>query len=374
MVAATFASVWNYAGTFLAVLTVLVFVHELGHFLVARWYGVRVDIFSIGFGRELIGWTDRWSTRWKIGWLPLGGYVKFFGDAGPASDQGEFLRQMTPAERAVAFHYKPLGQRAAIVAAGPIANFLLAIVLLAGLFATVGERFTPADISTVVPESAAAAAGFQPGDRILRVDGTAIESFEELQQIVEQSPGRRLQITVLRDGGERDLEVVPRAVESQDLFGNPRRIGRIGVSRGAAEIRHHGPVSAVVAAGKKVVSLTAMTVKALGEMAVGARSADDLSGPIGIARMSGKMAEQGFVEVVLFAAFLSLNLGLINLFPIPVLDGGHLLFYVFEWLRGRPAGERMQEYGLRLGIAVLAAIFMFATWQDLKRLMTGLFS
>ena len=374
MVATTLASVWNYAGSFVVVLTVLVFVHELGHFLVARWYGVRVDTFSIGFGRELVGWTDRLGTRWKIGWLPLGGYVKFFGDAGPASDPGEFLRQMTPAERAMAFHYKPLGQRAAIVAAGPLANFLLAIVLLAVLFATVGERFTPAEISGVVPDSAAAAAGFQPGDRILRVDGTPIESFEELQQVIEQSPGRQLQIVVLRDGQERELAVTPRTVEAQDLFGNTRRIGRIGVSRGAPEIRRHGPVSAVIAAGRKVVSLTGMTVKALGEMVVGQRSADDLSGPIGIARMSGKMAEQGIIEVVLFAAFLSLNLGLINLFPIPVLDGGHLLFYAVEWLRGRPAGERLQEYGLRLGIAVLAAIFMFATWQDLKRLMTGLFS
>jgi regulator of sigma E protease len=374
------ANFWNYIGTFLIVLTVLVFVHELGHYLVARWNGVRVEIFSIGFGRELLGWTDKSGTRWKICWLPLGGYVKFYGDAGVASNPGEVLRHMTPDERAVSFHHKPLGARAAVVAAGPIANFLLAIVLLAGLFMFIGQRFTPAEISGVQEESPAAAAGFQPGDRIVRIDGTTIERFEELQQIVEMSPGKQLVVTVRRGGEDRDLTVTPRSIEMTDAFGTARKIGRLGVSRaGGVEFKQHNPASAVWAACREVVNLTVLTMHALGEMIVGARPPDDLSGPIGIANISGKMAERGFVEIVLFTAFLSLNLGLVNLFPIPVLDGGHLLFYAFEWLRGRPPGERAQEYGFRVGLAVLLAIFVFATWQDLKRLavfkfVTGLFS
>jgi regulator of sigma E protease len=374
------ANFWNYIGTFLIVLTVLVFVHELGHYLVARWNGVRVEIFSIGFGRELVGWTDRAGTRWKIGWLPLGGYVKFFGDAGVASNPGEVLRHMTPAERAVSFHHKSLGARAAVVAAGPIANFLLAILLLAALFTFIGQRFTPAEISAVQEGSPAAAAGFQPGDRIERIDGSTIERFEDLQHIVEQSPGKRLIVTVRRGAEERDLQVTPRTVEITDAFGTVRQIGRLGVSRsGGVEFKQHNPASAMWAACREVVNLTVLTMHALGEMIVGARPPDDLSGPIGIANISGKMAERGFVEIVLFTAFLSLNLGLVNLFPIPVLDGGHLLFYAFEWLRGRPPGERAQEYGFRVGLAVLLAIFVFATWQDLKRLavfkfVTGLFS
>jgi len=373
------ANFWNYIGTFLVVLTVLVFVHELGHYAVARWNGVRVEVFSIGFGRELFGWNDRNGTRWKICLLPLGGYVKFFGDAGVASNPGEFLRHMTPAERAVSFHHKSVGARAAIVAAGPIANFLLAIALLAALFATVGQRFTPADISEVMPGSAAAEAGIRAGDRVVRIDGSTIERFEELQQIVQMNPGKRLVLTLKRDDTELEVPVAPRAVEAVDPFGTVRQIGRLGVRHAGVEFKHHNPLSAVWAAGREVVSLTALTMHALGEMVVGARPADDISGPIGIARMSGQMAEQGLVEVVLFCAFLSLNLGLINLFPIPVLDGGHLLFYLFEWLRGRPPGERAQEYGFRFGLAVLMAIFVFATWQDLKRLplfkfVTGLFS
>jgi regulator of sigma E protease len=374
------ANFWNYIGTFLIVLTVLVFVHELGHYLVARWNGVRVEIFSIGFGRELFGWTDKSGTRWKICWLPLGGYVKFYGDAGVASNPGEVLRHMTPDERAVSFHHKSLGARAAVVAAGPIANFLLAIVLLAGLFMFIGQRFTPAEISGVQEDSPAAAAGFQPGDRIVRIDGTTIERFEDLQHIVESSPGKQLVVTVRRSGEDRDLTVTPRSIEMTDAFGTVRKIGRLGVSRaGGVEFKQHNPASAVWAACREVVNLTVLTMHALGEMIIGARPPDDLSGPIGIANISGKMAERGFVEIVLFTAFLSLNLGLVNLFPIPVLDGGHLLFYAFEWLRGRPPGERAQEYGFRVGLAVLLAIFVFATWQDLKRLavfkfVTGLFS
>jgi regulator of sigma E protease len=373
-------NLWNYIGTFLIVLSILVFVHELGHYLVARWNGVKVEIFSIGFGREIVGWTDKAGTRWKVGWLPLGGYVKFFGDAGVASNPGEFLRHMTPAERDVAFHHKPVGARAAIVAAGPIANFILAIVLLAGLFATIGQRFTPAEISMVEEGSPAAVAGFKPGDRVIRIDSQTIARFEDLQQTVMGSPGKRLAVTVLRDGTPVDLTVTPRAVDVTDVLGTKRQIGKLGVGRaGTAEFVRLDPLTAVWAAGKEVINLIGLTMHALGEMIVGARPADDLSGPIGIATISGKMAQQGLAEMVIFAAFLSLNLGLINLFPIPVLDGGHLLFYLFEWLRGRPPGERAQEYGFRVGMAVLLAVFVFATWQDLKRsgvfeFVTGLFS
>ena len=353
---------------FLAVLTALVFVHELGHYLVARWNGVRVEIFSIGFGPELFGWNDKAGTRWKFSLIPLGGYVKMFGDANAASMPSDDVPQMSEAERAEAFPYKRLGQRAAIVSAGPIANFIFAIVVLAGLFSIVGQPFTPAVVGTVNEGSAAEAAGFLPGDEILAVDGQSIQRFEELQRIVALRPEEKLTFTVQRDGGEVTLEGTPARVERPNGMGETQEVGQLGITRSGAEFTRHDPATAVWQATRETVSIIEQTFTALGQIIRGARGADELGGPIRIAQMSGQAAELGLTTVIYFAAVLSINLGLINLFPVPMLDGGHLMFYAIEAIRGRPLGERAQEYGFRIGLALVLTLMVFVTWNDLLRI------
>ena len=365
--------------SFLFILGVIVFVHEMGHFLVARWNKVRIEVFSIGFGPELFGWNDRHGTRWKVALLPLGGYVRFFGDANAASTPGEDVPTLSEAERAVSFHHKRLFQRAAIVFAGPFANFLLAIVILGVLFATVGQRLTPPDISMVKPDSAAEAAGFQPGDLILSIDGKPISRFEELQQIVRDSAGVPLTMVVKRGESEVTLVVTPRRVERTDRFGNDLQFGELGVGRAGVVYVRLNPVAAVGAAVAETYNLTAGTIGAIAQMIAGTRSSDDLGGPIRIAQVAGQVAQDGFVTIFWFMAVLSINLGLINLMPVPLLDGGHLLFYAFEAIRGRPLGERAQDYGFRIGIALLLSLMVFATWNDLVHLkvvdfFVGLFS
>ena len=353
---------------FLAVLTALVFVHELGHYLVARWNGVRVEIFSIGFGPELFGWNDRAGTRWKFSLIPLGGYVKMFGDANAASMPSDEVPEMSEADRAEAFPYKRLGQRAAIVSAGPIANFILAIVVLAGLFSTVGQPFTPAVVGEVIEGSAAEAGGFQPGDEILAVDGQSIARFEELQRIVALRPEERLTFTVQRGGQEVALEATPLRVERPNGMGDVQEVGQLGIRRSGAEFTRHDPVTAVWQATRETVSIVEQTFTALGQIIRGDRGTDELGGPIRIAQMSGHAAELGLTAVIYFAAVLSINLGLINLFPVPMLDGGHLLFYAIEAIRGRPLGERAQEYGFRIGLALVLTLMVFVTWNDLVRI------
>jgi len=373
-----FADAARYALPFLAVLTVLVFVHELGHYLVARWCGVRVDVFSVGFGRELIGRTDKNGTRWKISWIPFGGYVKFFGDAGVAS-QPDLAAGMSEAERQECFHFKPLGPRAAVVAAGPIANFLFAIVVFAGMYVFIGQPYTPAIVGFVEPDSAADRAGFQIGDHITEINGESIERFEEIQAIVRLSLDRHLTVQADRGGAQVELLVSPKIVVQKDRFGNETRIGRLGIGvRGRAFIQHD-PLSAIWQATRQTLFVTTATLDALGQMIVGSRSADELRGPLGIAQLSGQVASVGLESVIQFMAFLSISLGLINLFPIPMLDGGHLLFYGIEAVRGRPLGERSQEYGFRIGLALVVTLMLFATWNDLVQLrvvafMVDLFS
>lgn len=347
---------------FLIVLTVLVFIHEMGHYLIARYNGVRVEVFSIGFGPEVFGWTDRVNTRWKFSMIPLGGYVKMFGDADAASRPSD--APMSEEDRNVSFQGKRLSQRAWIVAGGPLANFLLAIVIFAGLFMFIGQPFTPATVGEVIPDSAAAEAGFKAGDRIVRVDGGAIERFEELQTIVQLSAGQPLAIDVLRDGTEVSLQARPKPV-MQEAFGNEQQIWRLGISRSGAEYKKHDPLTAVWRATLETVSVTGNTLKAVGQMITGARSTKELGGPLRIAQMSGQVAEYGFVSILSLLAILSVNLGLINLFPIPMLDGGHLFFYAIEAVQGRPLGERAQEYGFRIGLALVLSLMVFATWNDL---------
>ncbi|MBI1205878.1 MAG: RIP metalloprotease RseP [Azospirillum sp.] len=360
--------IWHYAIPFLVVLTILVFVHELGHYLVARACGVRIEVFSFGFGPELLGATDRHGTRWKVSAIPLGGYVKMFGDAGAASTPGEGLAEMTEAERSVSFHHKRLGQRTAVVLAGPLANFLFALVVLSLLFATYGQPFTPPDIGAVQPDSAAAAAGMQPGDVVVEIGGRRIERFEDIQQIVRLSPGQSLPITLLRDGNSVMVNATPRESTVTDRFGNSHAIGLLGIGRAGMSYKRHDPLTAVWQAGRETADLTVGTLVAVGQMISGARGTEELGGPLRIAQMSGEVARSGIVSLIWFMAILSVNLGLINLFPIPLLDGGHLMFYGIEAVRGRPLGERAQEYGFRIGLALVLTLMVFATWNDLVHL------
>jgi regulator of sigma E protease len=353
---------------FLVVLTVLVFVHELGHFLVARWFGVRVDAFSIGFGPELIGYTDRRGTRWKLSAIPLGGYVKMFGDADASSRPDASVASMGEAEKAGSLFHKPLHARASVVAAGPIANFVFAFLALAGLFMTVGQPFSPADVGEVMAGSAAERGGIKAGDTVTGIDGASIQRFEEIRQAVALNPGRTLEVTVRRDGRDVSLTVVPETHEIKDRFGNVQRVGLLGIRGGAARQVVHGPVEAFHQAGREMGAMISGTLASLGQIVEGTRGTEELGGPLRIAQMSGEVAEVGLVALISFMAFLSINLGLINLFPIPILDGGHLLFYAVEAVLGRPLGLRAQEYGFRIGLALVITLLVFVTWNDIVQL------
>ncbi len=360
----------TYVVPFLIVLTVLVFVHELGHYWVARRNGVRVEVFSIGFGSELFGWTDRAGTRWKFSAIPLGGYVKMYGDADATSAPGEGLSEMTPEQRAVSFHHKRVGQRAAIVAAGPAANFLFAIVVFAALYVSVGQPFTPAEVGSVLPGSAAEGAGIEPGDRIVRINGEQIERFEDILRIVQLNLDTGpLDIVVDRGGREVAIQATPTIVTDTDRLGRETRVARLGISRPGVEIRQHGPVEAVWRAAQETWNQTVGTLRAMGQIVTGRRSTAELGGPFRIGEMAGEVTKSGgVIALIVFMCVLSINLGLINLFPVPMLDGGHLLFYAAEVLRGRPLSLRAQEYGFRIGLVLVLSLMVFATWNDLVHL------
>jgi regulator of sigma E protease len=354
-----------YVVVFLVVLTILVFVHELGHYLIARRNGVRVEVFSIGFGPELFGWWDGAGTRWKFSTIPLGGYVKMYGDSDASSGLPiAGLGQLTAAEREVSFHCKRLGQRAAIVAGGPVANFIFAIIVLAVLFMTYGQPYTPAEIGQVLPGSAAEAGGIRPGDTIVSIDGRSIDRFEDVQQVVRFNPNVPMTMVVSRGGELTTLRVTPGLVEESDRLGR-RQIGQLGIRGGGTKYIQRDPASAVVRAVGETWNLSVTTLAAMGQMIIGTRTTDELGGPLRIAQLSGEVAQGGIVPLLWFMAVLSVNLGLINLFPVPVLDGGHLLFYAAEAVRGKPLGQRAQEYGFRLGLALVLTLMVFATWNDL---------
>jgi regulator of sigma E protease len=357
---------------FLVAIVVIVFIHELGHFQVARWCGVDVETFSIGFGKEITGWHDRHGTRWKLCWIPLGGYVKFRGDANAAS---------MPDADAVAqakndpgnFHGKPLWQRAAVVAAGPIANFILAIFIFSAAFMTVGAPVMEPRVDEVLPGSAAEQAGIRKGDLIVTIAGREIDSFSQIQQQVITRGGEELKVVVEREGQRIDLAIVPKIHEEPDGFGGKMRIGLLGVRHnpdGAIRYERMGPLAAVESGVERTWFIIDATFRYIGKLVTGRESADQLGGPIAIAKAAGDAASIGFFQFISVIAFLSVSIGLINLFPIPMLDGGHLVYYAIEAVRGKPLGEQAQEWGFRIGFSLVIMLMVVGTWNDLTRVAT----
>jgi regulator of sigma E protease len=362
----------GYVIPFLFVLTIVVFFHELGHFLVARWCGVRVLTFSIGFGPELFGINDRHGTRWKVSAIPLGGYVKFFGDDNAASvPDADTLNQMTETEKRDSFFFKSVAQRAAIVAAGPIANFILAIVIFAAVFTFYGKQATPARVDAVQPGSAAEAAGFKSGDLITAINGRKIETFTDMQRVVSTHAGEPLDIDVERGEQHILVKATPKLTEMKDNFGNAHRIGVLGITGAREPPVRVDPLSAVKLGVEETWFVVDRTLSYIGGVVTGRESADQLGGPIRIAQVSGQVATAGFVALIHLAAVLSISIGLLNLFPIPLLDGGHLLFYAIEAIRGRPLSDRAQEVGFRIGLAIVLLLMIFATFNDILHLASS---
>jgi regulator of sigma E protease len=367
----------GYIVPFLFVLTIVVFFHELGHFLIARWAGVRVLTFSLGFGPELVGFNDRHGTRWRISAVPLGGYVKFFGDDSEASTPDlETLGNMSADEQAGSFHHKKVGPRAAIVAAGPIANFLLSILIFAGMALYLGKPSSTPRVDVIQSDSAAASAGFQVGDVVTSIDGTAIESFADMQRIVSTNAGTKLTFRVKRDGNVVTLNAVPALKEMKDVFGNSHKIGVLGIQytpqpndpKNATPV---GYVESLKIGVEQVWFIVDGTFKFVGSLFVGAGNTGDLGGPLRIAQLSGQAASLGFQFLLQLCAALSVSIGLLNLFPVPLLDGGHLLFYLVEAVRGRPLSPRAQEMGARIGLGLVLMLMVFVTYNDILHFATS---
>lgn len=361
----------HYIVPFLLMITPIIFFHELGHFLVARACGVRIETFSIGFGPAIVSWQDRLGTRWKIAWVPLGGYVKFFGDDNAASiPDRERLDRLSAKERLVAFPLKPLYQRAMIVAAGPAANFVLAIVILTAFLIAFGTFVAAPVVSKVVPGSPAAQAGFHAGDTILSVNGVAVESFDDLSGLVWNRGGETLSVDIRRGASTLTLRAKPK-MTTVKMIGGPQKIALLGIDGPPPRQWTHvsyGLGSALVESCRQTWSVITTTVDQLGRIATGRGRAAQLSGPIGIAKISGDVAAISYLSLVRLAALISISLGLVNIFPIPILDGGHLLYYAFEAVLGRPLGARAQDVGFRLGLAVMVGLMLLAAWNDLIRL------
>ena len=357
---------------FLFVITLVVFFHELGHFLVARYFGVTVEVFSVGFGKEIFGWNDRHGTRWKVSWLPIGGYVKFAGDADAASRPDHAAAQsMTAEERKGALLLKPLHQRAWVAASGPLANFILAIVILTGLFLYSGHTVIAPVIGEVTKDSPAAAAGIRAGDRVTRIDGTEITDFQQLPEIISVNGGSPLAMGIHRAGQDLTIWLTPRLMKTRDMLGNDTSQMVIGVRPDThVPVTHerYGPVGAFAAACSETWSIIKNTILGIGQMIGGRVSTDQLRGPVGIANMTRQVADFGFLPLLNLVAILSVSIGLANLFPIPLLDGGHLLYYGCEAVLGRPLGARAQDVGFRLGLVLVLGLMLLTTWNDLVRL------
>ena len=350
---------------FLLVIGPLIFIHELGHYYVGRWFGVKADTFSIGFGREILGWTDRRGTRWKVGWLPLGGYVRFAGDMSPASEPSREWLELPAEERARTFQAKPLWQRFLIVLAGPITNLVFAVLVIAGFVLAIGDARTPPVVDKVMAGSAAAEIGLKPGDRISAIDGNRIDHFEDISRFVALHPNERLRIIVERDNRRFEVIATARPDIQRDKFGNEFRRGMLGVAPGPQVIEPVAVAQVVPIALRHTWRVVTTTVEAIGQIITGRRSVKEMGGPLRIAKFSGEQASLGPVAFLWFMAVISINLGFINLLPIPLLDGGHLLFYMIEGIRRKPLRPEAQEWAFRTGLAALLALMIFVTFNDL---------
>ena len=373
LVTGVMTNLWSGLGTlaaFLFVLSIVVVIHELGHFQVARWCGVDVSEFAVGFGREIAGWHDSKGTRWRLNWIPLGGYVKFMDDANGASmpDAGA-IASMSDEARAGSFHGKPLWKRAAVIVAGPMANFLLAICLLSGIFMFYGEAITPARIDEVVEGGAAEKAGLKAGDLIVAIDGVKIESFTDLQRIVSGSAEQKLELEYDRAGKLSTVQLTPELKEAPDGFGGTIRVGMLGIKRNGLatswSYKKYGPLEAIGHSVSVGYHFIGDNLSYMRKVAVGRESANQLGGPVRIADASGKICSAGLVPCLHFTAMISVGIGLFNLFPIPPLDGGHLMFYLAEAVRRRPLSEAAQGIGFRIGLAFILMLAVLANWNDL---------
>jgi len=355
---------WFILIAFLLAIGPLVFFHELGHYWVARMFGVGAEQFSIGFGREIAGWTDKRGTRWKIGWLPLGGYVRFIGDMNPAS-QPDMTTEVSPQLRGISFHHKPWWQRFLIVLAGPVANFLLAIAIFAAFFAVFGMPRTPALVGQVQPGSVAASIDLRPGDRIDTIAGQDVESFEDMRRVVSLRPGERVTIEFERAVSRKEVEARLGEQEITDVFGQKFRIGLLGVLGGERVLENVPVLRIIPEATTYTFALTRSIIDGLVQIVTGRRSTKDLGGPLKMAQIAGQQASLGAFAFIQLIALFSINLGFINLLPVPMLDGGHLVFYVAEGIRRRPVSERAQDWAFRSGLALLLALLLFTTVNDL---------
>lgn len=373
-VTAFFGFLAGYILPYVVVLSLLVFVHELGHYLAGRLSGIRVLAFSVGFGPELIGLTDAHGTRWKISAIPLGGYVRFFGDADASSlADGNELAELSLAERAQTLAGAKLWKRAVTVAAGPIANFLLAIVIFAVLFGTQGKPVADPVVAEVKAGSAAEIAGVRAGDVLVALDGSRVETFDDVVRYISMRPEIPVVVTVRRDGSEVGLDMVPRRVVTTDRFGNEMEVGQIGIvtnqQSGNFRIVELTPLQAVGEGARQTWHIVTGTFDYLSNMVAGRMNADQLGGPVRVVQASGQMATLGVVALLNLAAVLSVSLGLLNLMPVPVLDGGHLVLYALEAVRGKPVGQTAQEIAFRIGLAMILSLMVFATWNDISRLI-----
>jgi len=353
---------------FIAVLAPLVVVHELGHYLVGRWFGVRAEAFSVGFGKELVGFTDKRGTRWKISALPLGGYVQFAGDMNPASQPTDEWLCLPEEERAQTFQAKGLGARAAIVEAGPLTNMLVAILIIAGFTMAFGKIVAEPVVGQIFPDSVAAEAGIDIGDRITSINGLKVTSFDDLRDQVIPYPDEPATLTWLRDGREMSADIVIGSHVEEDRFGNQFRMGRIGISTQEVRTEDVGPVEAVAEGTRQTLSIMKMSAIGLWQIITGRRSLEELGGPVKIAKYSGEQLVEGWYAYIAFVAMISINLAFINLLPIPVLDGGHLAFYAIEAVRRRPVSARGQDLAFRTGLALVLGLMVFVTILDITSL------
>ena len=373
-ISAVFSFLGGYILPYVVILSLLVFVHEMGHYLAGRWSGIRILAFSVGFGPELVGYTDSHGTRWKISAIPLGGYVRFFGDADAASrPDGSMAEELSDEERAQTLNGAKLWKRAVTVAAGPLANFLLAIVIFAVMFGTMGKPVSDPVVADIKPGSAAEAAGIQRGDVLLALDGRTIETFDDVVRYITMRPEVPVEVTVRRNGEEIDFNLVPQRAVTSDRFGNEMEVGQIGIitdqQAGNFRIVELSPIAAVWEGVRQTGHIITGTFDYIGNMIAGRMNADQLGGPVRVVQASGEMATLGVIALLNLAAVLSVSLGLLNLFPVPVLDGGHLVLYAIEAVRGRPMGQGAQEIAFRIGMAMILSLMVFATWNDISRLI-----